>query len=157
MPPYTHPQAVALFEKIRTCGLNGEGVALQKKVCPWCWASETQVKTYKAQKVLKHTLIRVLKCFNLHSSPLTKGRGGRWLIGQGDVDLFGSSSRGNAKHESVAAVQSNLQSPNQSQSQHLNPELARIRQIDLIPQKCQEYLEYHQGFFDAFLSTKSQH
>jgi hypothetical protein len=31
----------------------------------------------------KPILIRVLKCFNFLFNPLTKGRGERWLIGQG--------------------------------------------------------------------------
>ena len=34
--------------------------------------------------LLKPTLIRVLKHFDLHFSPLTKGNRERWLIGQGD-------------------------------------------------------------------------
>ena len=42
----------------------------------------------------KPPLIRVLKHFNLLSSPLTKGRRERWLIGTEDVVVFRSSSMG---------------------------------------------------------------
>lgn len=33
--------------------------------------------------VSKSTLLRILKHFNFSSSPLTRGRGEKWLIGQG--------------------------------------------------------------------------
>ena len=33
---------VALFEKIRGCGLVGAGVALLEEVCPWVWALRFQ-------------------------------------------------------------------------------------------------------------------
>ena len=69
----------------------------------------------------KPTLIRVLKYFSLPYSPLTKGRGGKWLIEQGGMGLFRSSSWGWFQ-SSLSAVQSISKTPNMSQQQWLSPE-----------------------------------
>jgi len=69
----------------------------------------------------KPTLIRNLKYFNLPYSLSTKGKGGRWLIGKGDMNLFRSSSVVWLQF-SLSAVHFTSKTPSTKQQQWLNPE-----------------------------------
>lgn len=69
----------------------------------------------------KFTLSRVLKCFNLPSSPHTSGRGQKGLIG--NKALFRSSSLGAILSSVVriSAVQSNHKTPSMNQDRCQDP------------------------------------
>jgi hypothetical protein len=81
---YTLPSCTFLLLSI-TIMLNIKPISLCSAIIPLYYSC-------RGLDFSKFTLFKVLEFFNLPYSPSTKGRGKRWLIGQGVVDLFRSSS-----------------------------------------------------------------